>query len=60
MNEHIKSVLGNEKWKQCIKRFAKPSELRNHLKTHTDERAFECDMCNASFAYGNVLTRHKK
>ena len=64
MNEHIKSVHGNEKpfqCKQCIKRFAKPSELRNHLKTHAGERPFEWDICNASFGYSHILTRrHNK
>ena len=53
MNEHIKSVHGNEKpfqCKQCIKRFAKPSKLRNHLKTHAGERPFE-----SHFSVSNAL-----
>jgi len=63
LNEHIKSVHGNEKpfpCKQCDKRFAKPSELRNHTRTHTGERPFECNICGASFSYSHILTRHKR
>ena len=63
LNEHIKSVHGNErpyKCDQCDKKFAKPSELRNHMRTHTGERPFTCEVCNASFTYSHILTRHKK
>ena len=63
LNEHIKTVHGNEKnlsCQQCEKKFSKPSELRNHIRTHTGERPFTCDICDASFAYSHILTRHKK
>ena len=63
LNEHIKMVHGNSKpfsCKQCIKKFAKPSELKNHQRIHSGERPFECDICHASFSYSHILSRHKK
>lgn len=63
LNEHIKTVHGNEKpfsCKQCIKAFCKPSELKNHMRIHTGERPFECEICHARFSYSHILSRHKK
>ena len=63
LNEHIKTVHGNERnlsCQQCEKKFCKPSELRNHIRTHTGERPYTCDICDASFAYSHILARHKK
>ena len=56
-------VHGNSKpfsCKLCEKKFAKPSELKNHQRIHSGERPFECDICHASFSYSHILSRHKK
>ena len=30
----------------CEKMFAKPSDLVTHMRTHTNERPYECDVCD--------------
>lgn len=43
----------------CPKTFSK-SSLRDHLKRHTFERPFACDVCGANFTRQSSLTNHWK
>ena len=42
----------------CFKTFPFPSQLKTHLVSHTKERQFHCDYCNASYHHRSHLNRH--
>ncbi|CAH2083738.1 unnamed protein product [Euphydryas editha] len=44
----------------CGRGFATNRILNNHIRTHTGERPFECDICSAKFAQKTALTVHRR
>ena len=44
----------------CVKDFTNPALLRNHMRTHTDERPFSCLYCNCNFKAKFHMENHSK
>jgi hypothetical protein len=45
---------------QCPKRFTRGFHMRNHIRTHSNERPFSCTECGKSFTRDYDRKRHEK
>ncbi|KAG8319661.1 hypothetical protein J6590_086781 [Homalodisca vitripennis] len=44
----------------CGKAFARKAEIRDHERTHTGEKPYQCEFCGATFSQRSNLQSHKR
>ena len=58
--EALQNVKRNDTCRYCGKVFKNTSNLTVHIRSHTGEKPYKCDVCEYSCAQSSKLTRHMK
>ncbi|KAL6310308.1 fungal-specific transcription factor domain-containing protein [Sparassis latifolia] len=57
---NIPSMPQSKLCPMCPAKFTRTTHLNRHLRTHSDERLYQCDTCHSQFTRSDLLTRHKR
>ena len=65
LNQHLSEVHGDSEasalqCKTCDKWLSNKIKLDCHIRTHTGERPFQCDFCEASFLSEGTMSSHRQ
>ena len=44
----------------CLRKFWSAEDLRRHVRSHTGDRPYECDICHRRFSLKHSMLRHRK
>ncbi|CAL8080195.1 unnamed protein product [Orchesella dallaii] len=58
LNRH--DVVKRHACPHCPKKFHLPAHLKEHIRTHTKEKPFQCEACGQAFSQRGSLLLHKK
>jgi KRAB domain-containing zinc finger protein len=59
-NKSKKTLLKRFPCDVCNKAFSTQGKVTAHMRTHTGERPFRCDVCGNTYAYSSSLYVHRK